>query len=391
MIEIAIDELETCSDRTAYVNLPANKNTVTDEMDKACVFGETFPRIENCDDFSELNGFEFDEEPTVQELNFLAKRLEEISKDVTLKCAYKALLQKPMSTVNEAINRIYNLETIPVFPCKNYEEYGEIVLENEMLEELEDIPDELYELLDADKVGRVMAEREGGVFIDGYYVVTDSYEPVLIYDEELPEAQEDWLFKLEVTGVPENPEDISKIKGEILTLPANEEYMRELASRLGEKRLEDCIYFDFQSSIPQINEDFLDSMEDIFTLNDIAKRCAKLSRIDAAKFKAILELEGYKDIEKVENILNNLDEYEFDASLTEPSDYGINYLSKMLPPDFDRTLLESINATNFAFKVMSKNKCAFTEYGVVSGRGGHLYSMIEAPRQDEVQSLELSL
>lgn len=72
-------------------------------------------------------------------------------------------------------NRTFDLDSIPVFPCKNYAEYGEVVLENDFLEELEDIPDELYELLDKEKVGRAMAEREGGVFVDGYYVVTSSY------------------------------------------------------------------------------------------------------------------------------------------------------------------------------------------------------------------------
>jgi len=43
-----------------------------------------------------------------------------------------------------------------------------------MLEELDDVPDEVYELLDPDKVGRVMADREDGVFIDGYYGATRS-------------------------------------------------------------------------------------------------------------------------------------------------------------------------------------------------------------------------
>ena len=79
--EIAIDELGIGNDRTAYVMLPANKNTVIDAMDRARVFGETFVRIERCDKFPELNGYEFSEEPTVDELNFLAKRLEEISSD----------------------------------------------------------------------------------------------------------------------------------------------------------------------------------------------------------------------------------------------------------------------------------------------------------------------
>ena len=63
-----------------------------------------------------------------------------------------------------------------------------------MLEGLGDIPDELYDLLDPDKVGRAMMECEGGVFIGGYYAVPSSYEPALVYDEELPERMDDWVF-----------------------------------------------------------------------------------------------------------------------------------------------------------------------------------------------------
>lgn len=284
MIEIAIDELGIGNDKTAYVMLPANKNTVIDAMDRAKVFGETFVRIENCDDFPELSGFEFSEEPTLDELNFLAKRLEEISNDTSEKCAYRALLRKPMDTINEAINRTYNLQTIPVYPCKNVYQYGEIVLENEMLKELDDVPDEVYDLLDPDKVGRAMVDREGGVFVDGYYVVTSGYEPVLAYDDVLPEPQEDWVFRLEVAEIPERPEDISKVKTEILTLPADEKYMQKIAKQLGEKYIGDCNIMQFESAIPQINDSAVESADDVYLLNEIARKYSGLSREDAAKF-----------------------------------------------------------------------------------------------------------
>ena len=388
---IAIDELRIGSDKVAFVQLPANKNAVIDALDREKIYGETFLRIAECDEVPELNGFEFSKEPTLDELNFLAKRIEEISADPTRKSAYRALLQKPFETINEAINRTFNLDSIPVLPCKNYAEYGEVVLENDFLDELEDVPDELYDLLDAEKVGRVMAEREGGVFVDGYYVVTSGYEPVLAYDEELPELMDDWVFRLEVAKNPRIDDEISEMKREILTLPADEKHMREIAGTIGERRLQDAVYLNFQSSIPHIDENILDSMEDIFTLNDIAGKYAELSRENRAKFKAIIELERCKDIERIGDVLNSLDRYEFELSINDPSGFGVNYLSNLLPPDFDRTLLESINATKFALNVMSKNRCMLTEYGVISERGGHLYTMVEVPLQSEICPQEQSL
>ncbi len=389
MIEIAIDELGIGNDKTAYVMLPANKNTVIDAMDRAKVFGETFVRIENCDDFPELSGFEFSEEPTLDELNFLAKRLEEISNDTSEKCAYRALLRKPMDTINEAINRTYNLQTIPVYPCKNVYQYGEIVLENEMLKELDDVPDEVYDLLDPDKVGRAMADREGGVFVDGYYVVTSGYEPVLAYDDVLPEPQEDWVFRLEVAEIPERPEDISKVKTEILTLPADEKYMQKIAKQLGEKYIGDCNIMQFESAIPQIDNSTVESADDVYLLNEIARKYSGLSREDAAKFKAILQNENWNNLDEAENILKNLDGYDFDISVTDALDFGRKYLSEMLPPDFDRSLLEGVNAAELAGNVLRTNGGAITSYGAVSNYGGQLYSMIEAPQQEQENNFEM--
>ena len=391
-LEIAIDELGIGNSHVAYVTLPANKNTIIDAMDRAKVFGKASLRIESCDEFPELNGYKFSEEPTLDELNFLAKRLEIISadkEDITPSIAYRALLQKPMDTINEAINRTYNLQTIPVYPCRNVYAYGEIVLENEMLEELDDVPDEVYELLDPDKVGRAMADREGGVFIDGYYAVASGYEPALVYDEALPESLEDWVFRLEISGVPERPEDISKMKTEILTLPADEKYMQKIAEQLGEKCIGDCNITKFESALPQIDDSAVESSEDIYSLNEIAKKYSELSRENAVKFKAVLQNENWSSIDEAEDILRNLGGYDFDFGIEDIGDYGEKYLAKQLPPEFDKDLLSGIGSVEFTRNLLAANGCKFTEYGVVSGYGGHLYSPIIAPEQEQKNDFEM--
>ena len=389
MLEIAIEELGTDGDKVAYVTLPANRNAVIDAMDSNKIFDETSLLIVECDEVPELTGYEFKEEPTLDELNFLAKRIEEISEEKTEILAYRALLQKPFDTIGEAINRTYNLQTIPVYPCKNVYAYGEIVLENEMLEGLEDVPDEMYDLLDPDKVGRAMMEREGGVFIGGYYAVPSSYEPALVYDEELPERMDDWVFRLEITGKPAENQDISEKVSEVLTLPADEEYMRQLAEKVGEKHINECVYIGFESVIPQISDVCFESMEDIYALNDIARRYSELSREDVAKFKAALEHELWRGFEKINAILNDLDCYEFDGTINYVSEFGEKYLSEMLPPDFDRSLLKGACTAEFAEKIIAANECAFTEYGVVSKHGGHLFSVVEAPDQEQTSDFEM--
>ena len=303
--------------------------------------------------------------------------------------AYRALLQKPFDTIREAINRTYNLQTVPVYPCKNLYAYGEIVLENQMLEELDDVPDEVYDLLDPDKVGRAMMEREGGVFIGEYYAIPDSYEPYLEYDDELPERMEDWIFRLEITGNPAENEDISEKVSEVLTLPADEEYMRQLAEKVGEKHIDECVCIGFESTIPQIQDNCFESMEDIYVLNDIARKFSELSCGDAAKFKAVMILENPSDLDNIEKKLIVLNQYEADISINYASEFGAKYLAKMMPPDFDRSLLKGACTAEFAQKIIAANECAFTEYGVISKCGGHLYSMVEAPQQEQETVLEM--
>lgn len=156
-------------------------------------------KIDNCKEIPELNSAVFAEHADFAELNFLAKRIGEISKDETQICAYRALMSNPPDNICEAINNTYGLETVPVYPCENVEEYGEIVLDNDFLEELEEIPYELYDLLDREKVGALMQEREGGVFIDGYYIIPSEYEPVLVYDGiVLPDIDEENTVEMEV-------------------------------------------------------------------------------------------------------------------------------------------------------------------------------------------------
>lgn len=373
-LEIAIDELGIGNDKVAYVTLPANKIAVIDAMDRAKIRGETFLRIASCDEIPELEAYEFAEEPTLDELNFLAKRIEEISEENTQILAYRALLQKPFDTVNEAINRTFNLETVPVYPCKNFYEYGEIVLDNELLEELREVPDEVYDLLDPEKVGRVMAERENGVFIDGYYIIADSYEPVLVYDEELPEQMDDWIFRLEIAGN-------SSVKTVILTLPASEKTIAEIPERLGEKRLEDYVCAAFQSTISQIDKRILDSAE-ICSLNLFAKEFSELSRENAAKCKAILQNSSCSDVREILNVMRNLDRYEFDNCINDFSEYGEKYLLKMLPKGFDKEVLSGISSVEFTRNLLAANGCKFTDYGVISGIDGHLFYPIKSSEQE---------
>ena len=172
------------------------------------------------------------------------------------------------------------------------------------------------------------------------------------------------------------------MKTETLTLPADEQYMQDIAETLGERNIDECVSMKFESMLPHINNDTW-NIEEIYLLNDIAREYAAMSRDDAAKFKAVLRKEQPNNLDGIRNILNSLDQYEADISIKYYPEFGSKYLSKMLPPDFDRTLLKGACTSEFAQKIMCANNCTINEYGVVSERGGHLYTMVETTDQEQ--------
>ena len=56
----------------------------------------------------------------------------------------------------------------------------------------------------------------------------------------------------------------------------------------------------------------VESADDVYLLNDIARKFSELSREDAAKFKAVLQNETWNSLDEAEDILKNLGGYNFD-------------------------------------------------------------------------------
>lgn len=386
MITVKITEKD--SDRYEYITFPVNKYSFNDQLDRAGIFGEYTAKISEFENETGLKNISLSDKPTADELNFLAKRLEEICNDKCTALAYNAVIsQYETVSIAEAINRTYGLEAVPVFPCENAAEYGAVVLENDFLEELNEIPDELYDLLDREKIGRLMQEREGGIFTDGYYVIPSSYEPQLVYDDVLPEPMDGWLFKLEVTVMDGDDPDEDML--ETLTLPASGERIAELENKFG-KPVSEWVWLSFSSGLGILDSDSMQNADGVGQLNEFALTVSEMSRSELVKFKAVLEREQPESVSEAISVSMQLDDYEFDPSVTNFKDYGEKYLSEMLPPEFDRSFLSDGVTADFGRNISENNGSYLTEYGMLSSAGGQIYSMIEA-EQTQQQGQMMSL
>ena len=113
--------------RADYINLPVDEIEQNQILKLLESVGDIKFKIGNCKEIPELNGAKFAENAKFAELNFLAKRVEEIGRDQTQICAYRALMSELPDNICETINRTYGLETIPVYPCENVEDRKSVV------------------------------------------------------------------------------------------------------------------------------------------------------------------------------------------------------------------------------------------------------------------------
>lgn len=326
----------------------------------------------------------------IYKLNLFAERIEKLENmEMT---AFKSLLKvNPDSSFDDMLLMTYGLDSVPVFPCKDLHELGEMAIENDMLCELEDCSNEMLELLDSEHIGQIMCERDGGVFVDGYYCVPSCYERPDM-DIEIGEPDK-CFFRLLIAPDFEKTE-----QSQWVTLPCDEEMV---------SRMRGMVCREMQSSLPGITRKSFGKILKIGELNQLAVRLSALSHNDFVKLKAVMESERIHDISDTLDCIDRLNEYEFDESVQDESEFGRTYLANNFPADFDNSVLDGMDLYDFSEKILERTGSKITSYGAVSGRGQELYSAItvqpeqqltedisgefsgEEPEEDEYEDLEI--
>lgn len=270
--------------------------------------------------------YEKDFSADIYRLNLFAERLENL--EFTEMAAFKSLLvENTESSFEDMLLMTYGLDSVMVYPCGNCYELGETVIENEMIPELESCSDEILELLDREKVGKLMCEREGGQFIDGCYCLTSGYEkPDISIEIGRPES---CFFRLLIA-----PKDEKIEQARWISLPCEMEINSDFYNGI-------CL--DFQSALPSLK---FDDTHKISTLSELAESLSQLSHNDFVKLKAVMESENIYDIAETLDCIGRLSDYQFDRNISDSSDFG-------------QVILE-------------RKQVEITSYGAISGRGQEL-------------------
>ena len=221
---------------------------------------------------------------------------------------------------------LYNLDTVPTIKVANYIKLGQFCIENAMLPEIEECPENLLPYLDRDFVGFTMAERNRGVFVGDYYCEPDHFECLNVSVKVGRPHEEVFLLLI---GAPDDRQN-----AEWFSLPCDFMDIYDFADRHG-MDWENLVCFEMQSALPQF--EFYD-MEELPDLNEVAWQLHDLSSKNVIKVKAIMEDRDEHDIAGLRRAIRTMDDYSFDV-VDDYTHYARRYLRANLPREFNDSAL----------------------------------------------------
>ena len=381
----------------AELLLPATDYEIKDAMQRTRAVGRENTvevSILECDILPELQDIRLDTF-SLDELNFLAKRLASLP-DEELPVFYAVTEQifndadeNPVS-IKDLINCTYSLDTVPVaHNVSNLSELGRFAFENELLSDLEGIPESAVPFLNAEQIGRVQQKNDKGIFEGNLYIPTVHYDRPEIYDGvTLPdEESSDFAIRLLVSGTPEHIKGDPADRAIWLDLPMASDILANYAAAFNEADIGDCVYYDFESVIPQITSEMFGSMSDVQTLNKLAAEISIMSETEQVKFKAVLDAENTTSIHDALNVAQNLWRYEFTAMPDTADTFFKDYVAENADTRFDNRWLDGLFARNEGERLLGRLGATLTDYGVISARNGHLFKPVPYD-EPEVKKIE---
>ena len=382
----------------AELLLPAADYEIKDAMQRTRAVGRENTvevSILECDILPELQNIRLDTF-SLDELNFLAKRLSSLPNEelpvfyaVTEQIFDDAEESENPVSIKDLINCTYGLDTVPVaHNVSNLAELGRFAFENELLSDLEGIPESAVPFLNAEQIGRVQQKNDKGIFEGNLYIPTVHYDRPEVYDgKSLPEEEaENSVFLLKVGSYPKHSFSAGTPALYDLRLPADSDKLLNITRACGEPEINLCFCYEFYSSVPQITSDMFESMEEIDELNSLAQRITRMSETEQVKFKAVLDAENTASIHDALNAAQNLWRYEFTAEPDTADTFFKKYIYENTSTEFDSKWLENLLSRNEADKLLGRIGAAVTDYGVISTRNSHLFKPVP---YDEPEAKEL--
>lgn len=369
------------------LEMPATRYVIHDALQRLRFFegNELEFNISECREVPEIKGISIDR-PSIFDLNHFARRLESMEeyqrkalRAVFIRRQNEGMYQDGIM-MGELINLTYGLDGLPsITNIHNTVQLGQFVIDNDMNPDLEGLDASVLDLIDRNALGVNQVDIDKGVFLDdGYYVATSGYDLPDMYKNNHPKDSSylmlEKVFALEISKCPED--DMStQDSAEWITLPINKNRANIIAQRHGEQRIEFCVYYGYDTAIPQIERYGFMSMDDFDMLNELAEKYLKMSDPERIKYKAVLTREGISHLKQAFDLADNINLYDFYPYAEREDQFLRECVSMISDSRLDTRWTDALNSDESENLLRALN-ARITDYGVISDKGSCLFEPV---------------
>lgn len=311
-------------------------------------------------------------EPDLLKLNRLLQRLNTL--DSSGMEIFEMLIKTEMEkapgakiSVERSIDLAYSTDCCDLHPgITTDEQLGRVYAENGFLPELLDLPENVFNKLDFEQIGRENREAEGGVFTASGYVVQHTQLKEVSQTLDYSLHRPDYSFRLILKNDPFQDENQHQWRSVPLDLPATEEALDAALEKLGAPNWDSVILGVVDSAIPDLLDNAVPYFDGMQQLNELAKAVMRIEQTgEMLKYKAVLTATGCTDIDDAIQLTEHLDDYVFNGDLHSPPDVALGEISIILARESAKTLVPHIDLYSYGSALIRERNSVLTGYGLV--------------------------
>lgn len=369
VFELYLANAQEDEDRYAALSLPATPYEMQDALERVGCHStkDVYFQVEEYLDFEYLESV-LSPDCSLNHLNALAEKLSGL--DDRQSIAFEGLLRMEQEKkegqipIHTLIQLAHNADCCHVLgEARNDSQLGRFYAENDFLEELADLPDKVFELLDFERIGREQRQAEGGVFTRGGYVVQNTeLEQIPLPDD--PPPKPDYTVLLEVSrGYFNDGQDDGP--SVTIRLPASEEDLDNVLDQLDAASWEECGYACLDCAVPWARE-WMEDEEDLGTIRPFAEKLDQLQRQgQLPKYKALLLASRCEDLWDALEMADSMQSMVFTPSILSSQDAALAKLQTIFDADNLNILLRHLDLNGYGNELIAADHEELTPYGLI--------------------------
>ena len=360
------------NDNGTALDLPAKPWAMRDALEKLRLREgqEPYWQVEDLDryDFLAIHLDKCD----LYQFNALAEQLSTFNEADAI--AFEGLVQMEIDelTIQRLLDLAYSTDCCHVVPeVRDDTALGRFYVENDFLPELEKVPDTVLEMLDYEKIGKMMRQGENSVITPHGYVERHSELKQAPADLGKPPRKPAYMMRFlcsnEHQTVP-------------LNLPASQAELNTVLTRLALDNWQEAHLECEDTAMPEMwsfTDMAYDGMEQ---LNRFARCLEELDMNgELVKFKAVAQQMQLSRLDEAIALTGHLDEYSFEPEIHSPRELAKDELGVIAGEKEGKLLLPHLDLDAYGRDVMQRDNGVLGDYGYLARLDGQ---PIQATRQE---------